>query len=363
MLIIIALAATGSAHLILGSLTFLLLLPVGYISIYYTREEQTFSMLKLTTQQAELYKEQYSAFRKYIANIIACYTISLILAATVPSSIMPYAIYTALLFICGLSACLMNNKNTQIPLFILAFCFTLLFLSNLPLTPILLSALGMSAPLLVATVTGSTLLCLLILPSPHKRLDQQQTIDLIAWHFGFIMLTAVGTLFDLHHTWFSLVGKTVFYELGLAPLSPLIQATALYLSLALISMAVKDLSIVWDKLWLMDTMIDEKHQVKNLHFNILYCLIAHLGALVLRTANLYHAFTNPQQYIKNIGAHCQFLGSRIWHFFYPPIANCMSKDKTAQACVLYRTEKQPETQKYTPPTTHVNMQRQQTLGG
>jgi len=265
------------------------------------------------------------------------YCMSLFWLSVLPSSILSYVVYGSLMLVCATSLALTHRlkcNTVQIGIAMFAGIFTFLFLAHLPITPMLLSTAVIPAPLLVATIALCAWLSILIFAPPQPVFRKQVTSSTPAFYLGILMLTGILTFCGLP-------SLGIFGNWALASLSPLAQSTTLFFFLIFANSAATHIGRMWNKLWLMDSMIKENDQVQNLHFNYLYCLIAHLGALVFSVANLYTAFTNPVQYIQRIGAHCQFLAIRTWHFFYlhlvNPIESCLYTDKTVTAFAAYRT--------------------------
>jgi hypothetical protein len=267
------------------------------------------------------------------------YCMSLFWLSVLPSSILSYVVYGSLMLVCATSLALTHRlkcdkETAQMELAMTAGIFTFLFLAHLPITPMLLSTAVIPAPLLVATIALCAWLSILIFAPPQPVFGKQATSRIPAFYLGILMLTGILTFCGLP-------SLGIFGNWALASLSPLAQSTTLFFFLIFANGAAAHIGRIWDKLWLMDSMIKKNHQVQNLHFNYLYCLIAHLGALVFSVANLHNAFTNPVQYIQRIGAHCQFLAIRTWHFFYlhliNPIESCLYTDKTVTAFAAYRT--------------------------
>lgn len=183
----------------------------------------------------------------------------------------------------------------------------------------------------------STLMDCVIMLMPQRLLQPARV-------FRRITVITVITLSVFHPPYgvayaFSSNSSLLIQLFQLSTLPTLALNTGLFLFLVFTTILEQRLVDIWENLWLMDTMIDENKQIKNLHFNFLYCLIAHTGGLVFRVADLMCAFTDPYQYIQNIWAHAKFLAIRTWHFFYLQVVNrissLISDDKTVQAYALY----------------------------
>lgn len=311
-------------------------------------------------------------------------------------------IYGAALAVVRKSKCEPKLKSTvQIALITIASFFTCIFLAYLPITLKLLSIVPIPTSLLVCIIALASWLGVTITSYLKPSQERPQYTKLLTYFLGIMALTAFCHFFGLLSSWaytIILVSPAFFwavvYILALSTLmdcvimlmpqrllqparifgaiifittiilssygfayvlsssSLLIQLLCqlptlpslalnieLFLFLVITTILEQRLVDIWEKLWLMDTMIDENKQIKNLHFNFLYCLIAHTGGLVFRVADLMGAFTDPYQYIQNIWAHAKFLAIRTWHFFYLQVVNrissLISDDKTVQAYALY----------------------------
>ena len=273
----------------------------------------------------------------YIHAIISLATF--LLAHILPSSLMLYGLYVAIITMH--SILLMTLKSLKLPhrqhMAISAqtkeniTVFTLLFIASLPwVKASLLQTLVIPAPLLVAGIAFLTWVSMQVIL--WYKGAQREAYSHLPSIPGFITLAILGSFF------------------GLAPLaiSPLLQVAGLYVGLRLISIIAHTLHPIWNQAWLMDSMIDQQKQPTNLHFNLIYCFIAHLGALILSIASLHLAFTEPKRYFTNIIAHCQFLGTRLWHFLYlqvvTPIARHCYSDKETQLFAEYRGSASFDTQ-------------------